>query len=105
MQLLRAVGIDCFQDVLELDPGDRWERRLYSSIEESDLFLLFWSMAVHDSEWVKRETLHALSVKRSEADPPEIKPVVVERPPAEPWPEAAHIHLDDRLLYFMGPAS
>lgn len=103
VQMLRAVGIRCFQDLLDLDPGDRWERRLYSGIEESDLFLLFWSRAAHDSEWVKKETLHALSIKRTELDPPEIKPVVLERPPAEPWPEVAHIHFNDRLLYFMAP--
>lgn len=29
VQMLRTVGIRCFQDVLDLGPGDRWERELY----------------------------------------------------------------------------
>jgi TIR domain-containing protein len=100
-QMLRAVGIRCFQDVLDLGPGERWERKLYASIREGDLFLLFWSNAAHDSEWVRKEARYALECKASELDPPEIKPIILERPPVPPWPELAHLHFDDPLAYFM----
>jgi hypothetical protein len=100
-QMLRSVGIQCFQDILELDPGDRWEHKLYSFIEQSDLFLLFWSDAARDSEWVRKEVAYALRCKQTDLDPPEIKPVILERPPRPPWPEVAHLHFDDRLSYFI----
>ena len=40
-----------FQDVLDLEPGERWERALYRHIDESDLFLLFWSSNAKQSVW------------------------------------------------------
>ena len=101
-QMLRSVEIRCFQDILELDPGDRWERKLYSFIEQSDLFLLFWSNAAKESEWVRKEVGYALQCKGTDLDPPEIKPIILERPPSLPWPEVAHVHFDDRLSYFIG---
>jgi hypothetical protein len=103
-QMLRSVGIAFFQDVVDLDPGERWERRLYREIERSDLFLLFWSRAARDSTWVRKEALWALDCLGDELDErPEIKPVILERPPSAPWPELAHLHFDDPLAYFAGP--
>ncbi len=103
-QLLRSVQIECFQDILDLDPGERWERRLYEAIEDSDLFLLFWSRAAKESSWVRREALHALACKLGEDDPPEIKPIVLERESIEPWPEFAHLHFRDALTHFIADA-
>jgi hypothetical protein len=100
-QMLRAVEIECFQDVLDLEPGERWEQRLYSRIADDDLFILFWSKAAHDSEWVRKEARYALDCHQSELDPPAIKPIILERPPVPPWPELAHLHFNDRAVYFM----
>jgi TIR domain len=100
-QMLRAVEIECFQDVLDLEPGERWEQQLYSRIADDDLFILFWSKAAHDSEWVRKEALYALDCHQSELDPPAIKPIILERPPISPWPELAHLHFNDRAVYFM----
>jgi hypothetical protein len=100
-QMLRAVEIDCFQDVLDLEPGERWEQQLYSRIADDDLFILFWSKAAHDSEWVRKEALYALDCHQSELDPPAIKPIILERPLVPPWPELAHLHFNDRAVYFM----
>jgi hypothetical protein len=98
VQMLGTVGIHFFQDVLDLDPGDRWEQKLYTHIDRCDLFLLFWSRAASQSEWVLREVRYALS-RRS---PPEIRPVIIEGPPiVPPPPELAHLHFNDRLIYFM----
>jgi hypothetical protein len=101
-QGLRAAGVRCFQDVLDLEPGERWERKLYLSIREGDLFVLFWSSAARDSEWVRKETQYALDCKTSEFDPPEITPIILGRPPVpKPWPELAHLHFNDPAVYFM----
>ena len=92
-----------FQDLMNLDPGDRWLRRLELGIDECDLFLLFWSSEAKSSEWVRQEVRYALE-RRGGDDlaMPEIKPVIIEGPPVvEPWEELAHLHFNDRVLYFM----
>jgi hypothetical protein len=108
VQMLSIVRIPFFQDVLDLEPGQRWERAVYRHIDESDLFLLFWSTAAKQSEWVRKEVQYALERKKGDAAaPPEIIPVPIEGPPPVPPPEElAALHFNDRLLYFMqqGPA-
>ena len=105
VQLLSAVGIRYFQDLLSLEPGDRWEQKLELGIDECDLFLLFWSSEAKRSEWVRREVRYALGRSGGhELLPPEIRPVILEGPPiVEPWEELAHLHFNDRLLYVMRP--
>ena len=49
VQMLGPLGIRFFQDVLDLEPGERWERPLFREIEACDLFLLFWSSAARRS--------------------------------------------------------
>jgi hypothetical protein len=103
VQMLARCGISFFQDILELQPGERWERKLYEQIDQCDVFMLFWSAAAKDSEWVRKEAEYALSRKgTAESAPPEIVPIPLEGPPIPlPPPELSHIHFNDRLLYFM----
>jgi hypothetical protein len=103
VQMLRRLGIDYFQDVLDLAPGQRWENALYRHIDASDLFLLFWSSNASSSEWVRKEVLYALERQtRSPAGAPEIVPVLLEGPPpVPPPPELQHLHFNDPILYFM----
>ena len=102
VQVLSALGITYFQDVLDLEPGQRWEQELYRRMDDCDLVLLFWSSAARDSEWVRREIAYALERKVDEFAPPEIRPVLVEGPPVPlPWPELAHLHFNDRTLYVL----
>jgi TIR domain len=91
VQMLGVAGVRYFQDVLSLEPGDRWERKLNLGIDECDLFLLFWSSAAKRSEWVRKEVAYALARSRGdELLPPEIKPVILEGPPiVELWEELA----------------
>jgi len=105
VQMLARLGIEYFQDVLTLEPGQRWERELYRHIDESDLFLLFWSSAAKQSQWVHREIQYAIACRGDdELAPPEIVPIPIEGPPLiEPPPELAHLHFNDYLLYFMAP--
>lgn len=41
VQMLDTVGINYFQDVLSLKPGERWEKMLYKHIDECDVVFLF----------------------------------------------------------------
>ena len=98
VQILRLVGKKVFQDLLDLDPGARWERQLYRWIDESDAVLLFWSSNAKNSEWVMKECQYAIQTKGIEF----IIPVIIEGPPpVEPPPELAELHMNDRLIYFM----
>jgi hypothetical protein len=99
--MLRIHRIEFFQDLLSLEPGDEWEERIYEEIESSDLFLLFWSSAALDSEWVKREWMHALKCRGSGKDgTPDIYPVLIEGPPVpSPPEELKRFHFRDFLAY------
>ncbi len=103
VQMLARCHISFFQDILSLEPGERWERKLYEHIDDCDVFMLFWSNASKESKWVRQEYEYAL--KRKGADdstPPEIVPILLEGPPIPlPPPELSHIHFNDRLLYYM----
>jgi tetratricopeptide (TPR) repeat protein len=104
VQLLRTLGVGYFQDVLDLKPGERWERELYRQIEDCDLFLLFWSRTAKRSKWVRREAEAALALSKSrgELGGPALYPVLIDGPPVpQPWPELAHLHFNDQLLYLM----
>jgi hypothetical protein len=103
VQGLAATGIEVFQDVLNLEPGDRWEKELYRHIDECDLFLLFWSTAAKESKWVLKEVLYALERQGEDGlHSPEIIPVIIEGPPpVSPPDELQHLHFNDKLLYLI----
>jgi hypothetical protein len=103
VQGLAVTGIEVFQDVLNLEPGDRWEKELYRHIDECDLFLLFWSTAAKESPWVLKEALYALERQGKDGlNPPEIIPVIIEGPPlVSPPDELQHLHFNDKLLYLI----
>lgn len=102
VQMLRTMRIDFVQDVLNLSPGARWKQGLFRWIDECDLFLLFWSHAAKQSEWVQKEIDYALQRKGGDDfAPPEIQPVVIEGPPFPSPPNALKdLHFGDPLLYF-----
>jgi hypothetical protein len=103
VQMLARLRIEVFQDILKLDPGQRWERVLYLHIRKCDLFILFWSSSAKKSEWVIKEVRFALWLKKGDdLAPPEIIPVVIEGPPiVAPPKELAHLHFNDQFLYFI----
>ncbi len=107
VQMLEELRIGFFQDVLSLEPGERWQKALYRHIDESDLFLLFWSTAAKQSKWVMEEVHYALKRKGDDdLAPPEILPVIIEGPPPVPPPvELESLHFNDRLVYFMVPGN
>lgn len=100
VQAFRIAGVSVFQDILTLDPGERWERALFREIDQCDVFLLFWSRAAAASEWVGKEIDYALARKQGDEErPPDIQPVPIEGPPIVPPPEQLKgLHFNDALL-------
>jgi hypothetical protein len=100
VQAFRIAGLSVFQDILDLEPGDRWEKELYREIDNCDVMLLFWSSAAAASPWVAKEIDYALARKQGQDDrPPDIAPVPIEGPPIPPPPEKLrHLHFNDALL-------
>lgn len=100
VQAFRIAGLSVFQDILDLDPGERWERALYREIDRCDVFLLFWSHAAADSKWVGKEIEYAVARKQgNEERPPDIQPVPIEGPPIVPPPGSLKgLHFNDALL-------
>ncbi len=103
VQGIRVSGIDFFQDLLSLEPGDQWEKKLYEEIDKCDLFLLFWSTQAKNSCWVMKETAYALARQKKSADKiPRIVPVIIEGPPPPSRPdELRDIHFNDYLIYIL----
>lgn len=90
---LARAGIDFFQDVLSLEPGEKWRPRLRREIERSDLFVLFWSEAAAQSTWVGWEVDEALTRKAGDDEkPPDIVPLTVGGTAPPPPPRLAHVH-------------
>jgi hypothetical protein len=103
VQMLDMVGINYFQDMLSLKPGERWEKQLYKHIDECDVVFLFWSVSSRESEWVEKEVKYALEHKRSQQDGlPEIMPVIFDGPEEAPPPAyLSEYHFNDKFDYFI----
>jgi hypothetical protein len=102
-QVLKAAGVSFFQDILSLDPGDRWEKEIFKNIDTCDLFLLFWSKSARDSAYVLKEAEYALALQLSSGgDAPDIVPVIIEGPPViVPPPSLSAIHFNDTISYLV----
>ena len=107
VQAFRIAGQSVFMDVLNIDPGESWERVLYHEIDDCDVFLLFWSRAAAASKWVAKEIEYALNRKGGDDQrPPAIQPVPIEGPPPTPPPKALrHLNFNDALLPHIKAAS
>lgn len=75
-QLARATGDEFLRDCNQLRAGEVWNDRLLRLIESADVFQLFWSRNSMQSEFVRREWEHALSLQR----PNFIRPTYWEQP-------------------------
>ena len=101
LQMLEVMKTKFFQDILSIEAGDRWKKKLYQNIDRCDLFLLFWSQAAKDSEWVIKEAEYALAHQRENPHrEPDLVPVVLEQnvPPA---PSLSAFQFNDRIGYLI----
>jgi hypothetical protein len=97
VQGLTAVGVTYRQDVFDLLPGDPWWATIVGYIDESDVFVLFWSTAAKRSRWVKREWTYALERPSEDF----IRPWLIEGPPIPAPPsQLQHLHFDDKSLHY-----
>ena len=103
VQGLKAGGTRFFHDLLSLEPGERWNKKLYEEIDRCDVFYLFWSSQAKDSEWVMKEIEYALARSAaSENGDPDIIPVIIEGPPPPTPPDTLKdIHFNDSLIYVL----
>ena len=86
---------------MSLDPGDRWEKKLYENIDRCDVFFLFWSQAAKDSQWVIKEAEYALAHQQKNLDSePDLVPVVLEQNVSPP-PSLSAFHFNDRISYLI----
>jgi TIR domain len=102
-KMLRAQKIDFFQDILSLEPGERWEKQLYKEIAQCDAFYLFWSSHAKVSKWVIKEAMLALQHQKDSIDEiPYFSPIIIEGPPIpEPPPELSEVHFNDPLQHMV----
>jgi WD40 repeat protein len=95
---LRLAGIDFFQDILHLEAGERWKRRLFEEIDKADIFYLFWSHSARRSKWVRREARYANARQKiSPSGAPDIVPVILDVPPPSPPSFLKHLHFGDPI--------
>jgi hypothetical protein len=53
--LLTALGHEVVLDRLSIIPGQRWQERLETFLQEADVLIVFWTKAADRSTWVRRE--------------------------------------------------
>ncbi len=123
VQMLPRLGLDFFQDLLHLEPGQRWERELYRHIDECDVFFLFWSHAAEQSVWVREELRlrpgaagrqrpcrpahHPGPARHADQAAGGIESRPLRRPTRVPdlkRRELSHVHFGDSLVYADDPA-
>jgi hypothetical protein len=92
----QSAGVDHFWDRASLKSGEEWHPRLRREIDRADLFHVCWSRAAAQSEWVKKETEHALTRRRRHSGKPDITVQMLDGPPWAPHPpELDAINFDD----------
>jgi TIR domain len=84
---LEAVGLDVFQDCLDLHPAEEWKPRLLQELGTRELFVLFWSKAARESKWVRWELDSILDTRGQ--DPVCVSPLEIDVPPPE---RLSHLH-------------
>ncbi len=84
----KALGLTFLRDVISLRSGQDWDDQLLKLIDQADIFQLFWSPAAAESQYVRKEWLHALQRQQEGF----IRPVFWEQPLPQPPPELSPIH-------------
>ena len=75
VQVIRAVGVEVFQDVDSIPPGKRWRPVVEETIESADIVLVFWCVHSQCSHEVRKEWQRALDLGK------DIVPVLLDSTP------------------------
>lgn len=92
----RALGVvDYFYDRHSLSPGEVYEEKIYSFIDNCDLFVLCWSKNAEDSEWVLKERKRASDAAL--CTPPKLRmyPINISPYAAPPLDMIKSFHFED----------
>ncbi len=91
----QMAGIEHFWDRASLKSGEEWGPRLRREIDRCDLFHLCWSKAAARSQWVEKETSHAIALRRGKKRP-DITVQMLDGPPWAKHPDSLDsINFDD----------
>lgn len=90
-----VTGMNVFMDCLSIRPSERWKPKLRNEILACNLFLLFWSQAASQSEWVTWEWKTA--VREKDEDSIQIHPLDNARDAPAPK-ELEHLHFSDPYM-------
>lgn len=92
-----CAGVAHFWDRTSLTSGEEWSTRIRREIDACDLFHLCWSSAAAASDWVEKETCHAIAKRRrSLGRRPNITVQMLDGPPwAKHRPSLNSLNFDD----------
>lgn len=91
----QMAGVEHFWDRASLKSGEEWGPRLRREIDRCDLFHLCWSKSAAASEWVEKETSHAIALRRNKKRP-DISVQMLDGPPWAKHPDSLDaINFDD----------
>jgi hypothetical protein len=78
---LKRNKIELLMDVIILEPGQEWEKKIPAEIARADVFYLMWSDNAAKSKWVDKEARQAVQLYNG-SDPhrPSIVPIAGHRP-------------------------
>ncbi|MCB9234741.1 MAG: toll/interleukin-1 receptor domain-containing protein [Bacteroidia bacterium] len=103
VQMLKGMKINFFMDFESIDPGVPWEPKITEELNKADVFYLFWSDNAAASRWVNEEINFVVRKKQDNSEnPPEIMPVIIQKPAPAPPELLRHLQFNDKMLYFMG---
>jgi hypothetical protein len=72
--VMRLTGRDIFHDK-DILPGQKWEPKIWSSLDTASVVMICWCAHSAASEWVKREYLKAVEADKS------VVPVILDDTP------------------------
>ncbi|MCC6972848.1 MAG: toll/interleukin-1 receptor domain-containing protein [Anaerolineae bacterium] len=90
----KALGYEFLRDRDKLRPGEPWNDRLMTFIDQANIFQLYWSARSAKSEYCRQEWQHALGLIQSGRKPADfIRPVYWDRDAfVNPPPELGNLH-------------
>src|SRR5690349_8037736 len=64
-KLLGAIRKDLvFQDTKDIEPGEKWEEKLVSALDEAEIVIVFWCKHSAKSKYVRKEYNKAIKTQK-----------------------------------------